>query len=221
MIVRINQIDIAAAESAGKWEVAGPRGGIDYAWSPRTFAYQLLVLDHDERSQPLSISLRQKQIRQLIPQVIEALTEPGTRTCIRLDGPIAAGQLLPAFSYLADPATCERFTIAAAQKLDPGTEPVLSSIQMLPTADLLTILCHDAQLGFESGVRLRAFCLPEELVNPLLDTIDADDERWREILPAASFVISTARDFLSAIVCTPIFDAAEIKERIMKKLSAT
>lgn len=220
MIVRINQIDVAAAEPAAGWDLGTPRGGIEFTWPLRTFAYQILVLDHDEKHQPLSIAFRQGQTRQLIPQVIAALDTPEQeRTVLRLDGLLANDELVPVFGYLADPMLCQRYAVSQVQKLDPNPQPLLASVRLVPTPPLVTSLCTDAQLGLGRSVRLRAFGVPEVLVNPLLDTNDVDDERWREILPRSAFVLSTTADLLSLLVWTPRFDPAQTKRRVMQRLA--
>jgi hypothetical protein len=220
MIVRINQIDVAGAESASGWDPGPPRGGVDFSWPLRTFAYQIFILDQDERQQPLPVAFRQNQVRQLIPQILAALADDETQqTVVRLDGPLSDGELLAAFGYLADPTGCERYAISATQKLDPLPDAVLSSVRLVPTPALLKTLCADAQLGLDRAVRLRAFAVPEPMVNPLLDTTDLDDERWRDILPKATMVLSTAVNLQSLVVWTPRFDPAEAKRRIMQRLA--
>jgi hypothetical protein len=220
MIVRINQIDVAAAESATGWDPGPPRGGVDFTWPLRTFAYQIFILDVDERQQPLPGAFRQNQLRQLIPQVLSALAGDETQeTVVRLDGPVIDGELLAAFGYAADPTGCERYAISATHKLDPLPDAVLSSVRLVPTPALLKTMCGDAQLGLDRSVRLRAFAVPEPMVNPLLDTTDLDDERWREVLPRATMVLSTAVNLQSLVVWTPRFDPAEAKRRIMQRLA--
>jgi hypothetical protein len=220
MIVRINQIDVAAAEPAAGWDRGTPRGRIEFNWPLHTFAYQILVLDHDEKNKPLTPAFRQGQIRQLIPQVIAALSSPEQdRIVLRLDGLLANNELLPTFHYLADPVSCERYVISELQKLDPHPHPILASVRLVCTPPSIAALCADAQLGLGRSVRLRAFAVPELLVNPLLDTTDVDDERWREILPRSTFVLSTTADLLSLMVWTPLYDAAETKRRVMQRLA--
>lgn len=220
MIVRINQIDVAAAERSSGWDPGTPRGGIEFVWPLRTFAYQILVLDHDEKQQPLAASFRQSQIRQLIPQVIGALSaSEEQRTVLRLDGLLAAGELLAAFPLLCDLSACERYAISATQKLDPQPQAVLSSVRLLASPRLISALCIDPALGLGRSVRFRAFAVPELLVNPLLDTTDIDDERWREILPRSTFVLSSTADLLSLLVWTSRYDPAETKRRVMQRLA--
>jgi hypothetical protein len=222
MIVRINQIDVAAAEPAAGWDPGTPRGGFEFTWPLRTFAYQLSVLDHDEKNHSLSPAFRQAQVRQLVPQVIAALADvEQDDVVVRLDGLLADGEMATAVHYLVDPLTCERYAIAETQKLDPRPDAVLTSVRLLALPTLIAAMCADPQLGLGRSVRLRAIAVPERLVNPLLDTTDVDDERWRDILPHASFVLSTAADLLSLLVWTPKFDPAEIRRRITQRLASS
>lgn len=218
MIVRINQIDVATAELSAGWDIGNPRGAMEAIWPPDTFAYEVMVLDRDERDQPLPISFRQTQTRQLIPPVLAALSDPDSRVVLRLDGLLAEGELLAAFRAAADHDRIERFAFSATEKLDEPTRAAMTSIRLLPRPSHLAEVCTDAQLGLERSVRLRAFAVPEALVNPLLDTADVDDERWRDILPNCAFALSTANGLLSLLIWTPRWNAAETKQRIMEKL---
>jgi hypothetical protein len=222
MIVRINQIDVAAAEPAAGWDPGTPSGGFEFTWPLRTFAYQISVLDHDEKSHPLSRAFRQTQVRQLVPQVIAALADvEQDEVVVRLDGSLADGELLAAFRSLVDPLTCERYAIAETQKLNPQPDAVPTSVRLLPLPTVIAAMCADPQLGLGRSVRLRAIAVPERLVNPLLDTTDVDDERWRDILPHATFVLSTAADLLSLLVWTPKFDPTEIRRRVTQRLAGS
>jgi hypothetical protein len=220
MIVRINQIDVPTAELSAGWDMGNPRGAVEAAWPAGTFAYEVMVLDRDERDQPLPISFRQGQTRQLIPPVLAALADADDRVVLRFDGLLAEGELLAAVPIAADHGRVERFAFSATEKLDEPTRAAMTSIRLLPRPQHLTEICTDIQLGLERSVRLRAFAVPEELVNPLLDTADVDDERWRDILPRCAFALSTANGLLSLLIWTPRFNAAETKQRIMDKLSA-
>jgi hypothetical protein len=140
---------------------------------------------------------------------------------IRLDGQLADGEMLAAFTYVVDALTCERYAISETQKLDPRADAAMTSIRLLPLPAALAGLCADPQLGLGRSVRLRALAVPEPLVNPLLDTTDVDDERWRDILPQSAFVLSTAVDLLSLLVWTPRFDAAETRRRVTQRLGSS
>ena len=177
MIVRINQISPGTAEPIAGWGYGDSRSPLDYAWPVDTRSYQVVVLDHDENGKPLESVFRRKQFRQLIPQVLSALTEPNYRVVIRLDGLLHEQELLPALSYVSDWNGCERFRLSPASKLEAKPDPVVGSVRLLLSPLHLLSLCSDSELGLERSVRLRAICVPEELVNPLLDVCDVDDER--------------------------------------------
>src|SRR5688572_21861934 len=186
MIVRINQFDVFLAEQYAGWPETGLQGPLAAPWPADTNAFEILILDQDEQRQPLSRPFRQSQLRQLLPQVIEALVEPNEKLVARLDGPVEPDQLLPAFNYLTDARGAGRFGIAAATKLDlaPGYNGT-GGVRMELSTTALTKLCNEQALGLERSVRLRIFALPEALVNPFLDISEVDDERWPEILPQA------------------------------------
>jgi hypothetical protein len=220
MIVRINQIDPATAETLSGWGRGNPCGAIESRWPAGTFVYQILVLDQDEYSHSLASEFRQNQIRQLIPKVIKALSEPSDHIVLRLDGLLAEGELLSAFRAAADPTRIDRFSFSATEKFGEEAVAAMSSIRLLPRPHDLPALLIDGQLGLERSVRLRAFALEDQLVNPLLDAADVDDERWREILPRCRFVLSTAQGLLSLVVWTMTHNAADARRRIMEELSS-
>jgi hypothetical protein len=215
MIVRINQIDAARAEPTAGWGQRELYGAIRYAWPANAFVYQMHILDRDERGQQLAPAYLQSQWRRLIPHVVEALHGGHERAVVRVDGPLAEGELLAAIGYLS---FCERFAVSPLRRLTPGDGSIIASIRMLPGNGDLAKLCADPQLGLEHSVRLRVIAVPEQIVNPLLDTADTDDERWRDILPTASFVLSTTVGLRSLLIWTARFDPAAAKNRIMQKL---
>ncbi len=79
MIVRINQIEVAQAEQAGGWPGHGLTGPIRYRWPAGANAFEILVLQKDERRHALDAEFRQQQSRQLIPGILSALKEGGRR----------------------------------------------------------------------------------------------------------------------------------------------
>jgi hypothetical protein len=215
MIVRINQIESALAEATAGWGAGELRGAIRYAWPENAFIYQVHILDRDEHGRQLETSYVQSQFRRLIPHVVAALDDGGERAVVRFDGSLVEGELLAAVRYLD---ASERFAMSPIHRLTSNGEPVVASIRLLPTNGDLTKLCADPLLGLERSVRLRVIAVPETMVNPLLDTADTDDERWREILPAATFVLSTTVGLRSLLIWTSRFDPAAAKSRIMQKL---
>src|SRR3954451_2807458 len=123
MIVRINQFDPANAEPYSGWEPDEFRGPLVFEWPAATHAFELLILENDERQQMLPLTFRQAQLRQLLPDVVQALLEPDEQIVARIDGPLLANELLAAFRYLTDADGAGRFGIAPVQKLDARPAP--------------------------------------------------------------------------------------------------
>src|SRR3954451_10980232 len=130
MIVRINQFDPANAEPYSGWEPDEIRGPMQFDWPAATHAFELLILENDERQQMLPLAFRQAQLRQLLPDVVQALLEPGEQIVARIDGPLIAGELLTAFRHLTDADGTGRFGIAPVQKLDASPKPALGSVRI-------------------------------------------------------------------------------------------
>jgi len=222
VIVRIHQLPVPQAE-ADAWpaNAGGPlRGPVAYAWPEDARAFEVLVLDRDEQQQPLSQPFRQAQVRQLIPQVAAALREPGEQVVVRLDGPVSPRELLPSLCHLTDPAGNGRFMVSELAKLDPRPREMMASVRMQPSESGLVGLCGDGELGLERSVRLRLFCVPEPLVNSLLDIHFAGDGRWGEVLDKAGFVLNAGKELRALYVVTRRLDAAQFKARVMKRLIA-
>jgi hypothetical protein len=218
MIVRINQFDAPRPDAEAGWPASGRLGPLRPAWPEGVRAYEVLILQHDEQKRPLPDAFRQQQMRQLIPQAVAALREPGEAVVVRLDGPLAEHELLPAYRHLVSTAGEGRFAVSAAAKLEPEPYDVLASVRLQPGEASLAAICADAALGLERSVRMRVFGVPEELVNPLLDIDAPDDERWRDVLAGAGFVLGTASGLLALHVLTTRFDAATMKARLMRRL---
>jgi hypothetical protein len=216
MIVRINQLETEIAERAAGWDSDSFRATIERSWPDETSAYQLLILDHDEAHQPVPAELRRNQIRQMLPQLIQTLTMPDDHIVLRFDGTFSPAGLGPVFAFAADPEKCRRFSYSSADRLADCEEPPITSIRLLPRPGHLADLFAGARMN--ESVRLRAFGLPSELVDPLLDTADLDDERWRDLLPSIAFMVSTSHDLLSLLIWTSRFDADEIRQRITEHL---
>ena len=111
MIVRINQFEAARPEAEAGWPADGRLGP------------------------PLSESFRQVQMRQIIPHAVAALREPGEDAVVRLDGPIADRELLPAYRYLAGEHGEIRYSLSEAQKLDAAPAEVPHDTAHRPPAD--------------------------------------------------------------------------------------
>ena len=73
MIVRINQFDPANAEPYCGWGDDGLRGAISYDWPADTNAFEVLILESDERQRQLAPAFRQSQLRRLLPEIVAAL----------------------------------------------------------------------------------------------------------------------------------------------------
>jgi len=121
-------------------------------------------------------------LRALLSPLADTLREAGSSIVIRLDGPLAPGELPAAFAHLTDARGGGRFAISATAKLDAAPAAAEDgSVRIEAAGKALAAICGDARLGIDRGVRLRVFCVPEQMVNPLLDVAELDDERWPEI----------------------------------------
>jgi hypothetical protein len=218
MILRINQFDPAGAEALTGWETHDLAGGIDHTWSAGTHAYELLILEQDEQNRPLDPAFRQGQIRRLIPELILALCEPRRRLVLRLDGPLLEGELIGAMHHLSDVHGMGRFALSEAQKLDEDPRPPVGSVRIAPSPHRLARILGDERIGLERRTRLRAFCLGEELVNPLLDASATDDERWGELLENCDFLLSTVRGLQSVQILSARFSPNEARQRLTQRL---
>ena len=168
-------------------------GPLWYTWPANTRIFEFLILDRDEQKQSLDQEFRQKQLRKALPHAIAAMREAGEEIVIRLDGPLTADEMLPAFAHLTEPDLTGRFCISPVSKLDPSSVEIIGSVRIQPSPQTCSEICLDPNLGLNRSVRLRAFGVPEEWVESLLMTNDPEDGRWREILPHAGFVLSTTR----------------------------
>ena len=220
MIVRINQFDAPRPESEAGWPAEGRRGPLMAPWPDGTRAFEVLILEQDETRRALPESFRQQQLRQLIPQAVAALREPGEEVVVRLDGVLAERELLPAYRHLTDAEGNGRFAVSGADKFEPGPRETLTSVRVHATPDGLQRLCADASVGLERSVRMRAFSVPEPLVNVLIDIDSPDDERWADVLGKSGFVLSTVLGMRALHVLTARFDAAAVKGRLMQRLTS-
>lgn len=218
MIVRINQFDAPRPDAEAGWPSSGRLGPLGAAWPTGVRAFEVLILEQDEQQRPLSEAFRQQQMRQLIPQAVAALREPGEAVVVRLDGPLARRELLPAYRHLTDATGEGRFAVSAAGNVDAGAHELLAGVRLQPTDSSLAALCADAELGLERSVRMRVFGVAGEMVNPLLDIDAVQDERWSDVLARAGFVLGTVRNLLALHVLTVRFDAATVKGRLMRQL---
>ena len=220
MIVRINQLDIAKAEADSGWPAGGRMGGIGAAWPAGMRSFELVILSQDERNQPLTDAFRQQQLRQMIPQAAFALRQPGDAFVVRLDGPVAERELLPAWRHLTDPDGRGRYAFTAVSKADDAPAELSASVRVAPSPKRLAGICQDPALGLERAVRLRLFFAPEVTVGDAIDTLETDDPRWEAVLAACPMVIGTTAGLRSLQIFTRQFDVTQVKSLVMQRLMA-
>jgi hypothetical protein len=184
----------------------------------RTF--ELLILGHDEQNRPVSDAFRQAQLRQMVPHALIALREGDEEIVVRLDGPLAEGELLAGFRWLTEADGRGRFAVSGAWKREDAPSEVIGGIRLQPSPGRLAGLCADGGLGLERSVRLRAFCVPGSLVNTVLEIAEAEDARWGEVLERAGVTIGTTRGLRSLHIQSRRLDAAGVKSRVMRRLIA-
>src|SRR4051812_13027864 len=127
MIVRINQFDPANAEPYSGWGEEGLHGPIVYDWPDDSHAFEVLILESDEQQRALAPAFRTSQLRRLFPEILQSMMEHGEQIVARLDGPVAAGELLGAMRYLTDDSGKGRFAVSPAEQLDPAAPPPVGS----------------------------------------------------------------------------------------------
>jgi hypothetical protein len=220
VIVRINQFDPANTEPYSGWGDEGMSGPILYDWPEDAHAFEVLILESDERQRQLAPNFRQSQIRQILPQIVEALSESNEQIVARLDGPLAGGEMLAALGYITDASGVGKYSVSPVQKLDATAPHPAASMRIHLSSQRLAALCTDTNVGLQSAVRLRAFLVPDLLVNPLLDVAELFDERWSEILPRCGLVMGSMRTMQSIYLITRRYDATQVRQRIMNKLLA-
>jgi hypothetical protein len=218
MIVRINQLDAAhAADDDASWSEL--RTGA-LRWPGDVLSFEVLVLDRDEQSRPLPEAFRQSQLRRLIPEVVEALREADQEIVVRLEGPLAGGELMPAVRHLAEHGEGSRFIIPRLEKLNPAGPSPDACVRVQPGPAWLGRLCADPDFGLSRSVRLTAFAVPQPLVDPLMDVDHPDDERWPDILSGTGFVVGNARDLRSLRIVSARLDVDAVKKRVLRRLMA-
>jgi hypothetical protein len=218
VIVRINEFDPANAEPYSGWGDEGLRGPINYEWPNDTHAFEVLILESDERQRQLAPAFRQNQLRKLLPEILMSLAEPDEQIVVRMDGPFASGELAPVQMHLMDADKNGRFSCSAMEKLNAAPGEPITSIRIHLTQQRLVALCMDSEVGLERNTRLRAFLVPDYLVNPLLDVSDLEDERWGEILPKCGALLGSMRGMNSIYILTRRFDSTQARQRIVQRL---
>lgn len=223
MIVRINQLDARRGEAAGGWgqEENDLRRDPACKWPVGTQVIQVLVLDQDERQKVLGLDFRRKQVRKLIVDLCNVLVDDDRALVVRLDGPVTTTELLPVIKYLTDPSGTGRFSMSAFDRLDDtDPRPAQASVRVYLAPDQLAELAADRDVGIDREVRLRVFDVPEDLINPLLDTGGPNDERWSEIIDAARFIVSTTRGGESLVCHLRHASPSDVKARLTDRLLA-
>ena len=218
MIVRINEFDPANAEPYSGWGDEGLRGPIIYDWPNDTHAFEVLILESDERQRQLAPAFRQNQLRKLLPEILMSLGEANEQIVVRIDGPLGEKEVLGVYKHLMDADKNGRFACSAIQKLDAAPGEPMASIRIHLSPQRLVSLCMDTDIGLERNTRLRVFLVPDFLVNPLLDVSDLDDERWGEILPKCGVVLGSMRGMNSIYMLTRRCDSTQARQRIVKRL---
>ena len=217
MIVRINQLDLDFPPDQAGWPPSELAGSLRYDWPRETLGYDVLVLEHDEGHRRLEDDFRRQQLRKLIPNAVAAIKNDDEQIIVRLDGPVARGELVAGFDRVLKHEDPTRFAFSSLRNLDVDS-PALASLRVHASPNLLTLLAGDPHLGLDKAVRLRIFAVPEECVDPLLDIDSVEDERWTEILTRSGFVLGTTRGLRSLQILTPRFAPADIKRRITDQL---
>jgi hypothetical protein len=218
MIVRINQFDPANAEPYSGWGDDGLRGAILYDWPEDTNAFEVLILESDERQRQLAPAFRQSQLRRLLPEILISLMEPGEQIVARLDGPLTGGDLIAAMKHLTDSQGQGRFACSASVKLQHDSAVPIASMRIHLTPQRLASLCMEAGAALDGRVRLRLFLVPDALVGTLLEINDLDDAQWAQVLPSTGAVVGSMRGMQSIYLLTRRVDSAQARQRILQRL---
>jgi len=217
MIVRINQLDLDYPPDQAGWPPSERAGSLRYDWPRETLGYDVLILEQDESHRKLDEEFRRQQLRKLIPNAIAAIKTDDERIIVRLDGPVARGELVAGFDRVMKFDEPTRYAFSSVRNLEVES-PAMGSLRVAASPNLLALLAGDVNLGLDRSVRLRAFAVPEECVDPLLDIDSVEDDRWTQILARSGFVLGTTRGLRSLQILTPRFAPAEIKKRITERL---
>ncbi len=218
MIVRINQFDPANAEPYSGWGEEGLRGAIQYEWPEDTHAFEVLILESDERQRQLAPAFRQSQLRRLVPEILSALAEPGEQIIARLDGPMIPSELVAAMKHMVDAQGQGRFAVSSAQRLRSDGPAPIGSVRLHLSIPRLAALCMNANGALDAGVRLRLFVVPDSLVSTLLEVSDLNDPRWAQALANTGLVAGTMRGMQSIYLLSRRLNPTEARQRILKRL---
>lgn len=216
MIVRMHQLELQRVEALAGWPDGVYRGPVDFAWPGDAAALELFVLERDEHGRAVPVELRQRHLRGLIAAVAEALLDVDQQVVVRLDGSFTPDGLLPLVERLAGAG---RFALSPVRRLALADGDAEASVRVAADAAWLDELCRDERIDLAERVRLRLFCVPAELVDPVLDIDALDDERWRDILPVANVMAQVTRGLGGIQVVTRRFDVQQSKRRLTRGLS--
>lgn len=220
MIVRISEFDVSRAEAAADWGPDPYRGAIGFHWPSDAHAFEVVVLERDEQSRPLSEEFRRGQVRQLITETVIALREPDEEVVLRLDGALAENELMGALRHVSGAGWIGRFVLSETGRLEPETQPVMASLRVHCSMAAAAAICQDAALGLDRTVRLRAFGVPREWIDPVLQLGMVDDHAWHDVMPRLGFYLGTVRGLRSLQVLTSRLDATAFKARLTRRLLA-
>lgn len=208
-ILRVNQIAAASAEQLAGW-TDGP-GAIATPWPSGTGAYELRIVQQDGEAAASEGDLRQR-LRRLVCEAVSGLTPVGGTIVARLDGPLAG--VVPALAWGLD----KMVGMSPVRRWSQADPPALVSFRVAESGDAVASLCDAVGPALGRDVRLRVFAVPDELVQPLLDIDELDDERWREIFEASTFAIDTVAGLKGLILFTRI-PADDVTTALAKRLS--
>ena len=209
-ILRVNQVNAANAESLAGWSTDGP-GAIAAPWPVGVTAYELRIVAQDGEPPTAESDLRVR-LRQLLCEAVSGLTQPGRPIVARVDGPLDG--VVPALAWGLD----KMVGMSAVRRWSPTDPPAKVSLRVAESADAVAGLCDAVGPALGRDVRMRVFAVPDAFVQPLLDMDDLDDERWRDILDGATYVIDTVAGLRGLIVFTRI-PADDVTTALAARLS--
>ena len=219
MIVRIDPVDIAAAEAASGW----PDAARTIAWPSGTRAFEMAIRAGDDAPEPMTDAFRQQQFRQMLPQVAIALAPDAHEPMLRLAGPVTDLNLLPAWRHLLSGSLQNRFSFSASRRpadsADPG-EPIVASLCLAPGWPTLSIVCGDEHIGLEHAVRTELFVAPPEQIAPLLAAGGSEDGIPELLLAECSVIVMPSRQLRSLHLFTRLPETAAVRQKIMRQLIA-
>jgi hypothetical protein len=95
----------------------------------------------------------------------------------------------------------------------------MGSVRIEMPFERLMALCADPGVNLDRSVRLRAFAVPEDLVNMLLECSEPGDECWRVVLPRTTFVLQPVGGMDSIQVITGRYGSEDFSRRATDALA--